>query len=229
MPRLISELQRLFQHPPSPGTDAGGQVRAMALTLARPADWDALSAVWRGVQAELGLPAPAIAVSGIDGYQLWFSLTEPVPAAHAMAWLDGLRRRYLGEIDAARIGMQAGANEALPPPQQQANGLWSAFVAPDLAPVFADEPWLDTPPSREGQADLLARLQGIQRADFEASLARLANIQVPAPAPTQPTPLQRQPRDSSQDPRHFLLGVMNDERLEMGLRIEAAKALLQHR
>ena len=53
----------------------------MVLELTGPADWDVLSAVWRGVQADLELPAPAIAVSGTDGLQLWFSLEAPVPAA----------------------------------------------------------------------------------------------------------------------------------------------------
>ena len=36
---------------------------------------------------------------------------------------------------------------------------WSAFVAPDLAHIFNDTPWLDLPPNLEGQAELLARLK----------------------------------------------------------------------
>jgi hypothetical protein len=36
----------------------------MVLELARPAEWPPLARVWQAVQAELGLPAPAIAVSG---------------------------------------------------------------------------------------------------------------------------------------------------------------------
>ncbi len=47
---------------------AEGHVRAMVLELSRPADWNALSTVWQRVQSDLELPAPAIAVSGNDGY-----------------------------------------------------------------------------------------------------------------------------------------------------------------
>jgi hypothetical protein len=215
MNRLPAELHRLFDLPAGP---AGAGVRAMVLELARPADWEALAAVWRGVQADLELPAPAIAVNGRDGYQLWFSLAEPVAAPQAQAFLAALRERYLGTIAAARVGITLPAGDVLPP-LQQPSGHWSAFVAPDLAPVFADEPWLDTPPNAEGQADLLARLQRIKRADFEATLGRLG----PATAPAAPAP---RTTAATQDPRSFLLAVMNDESVALGLRIEAAKALL---
>jgi len=114
MNRLQAELQRLyFSGPEEPAlAGADGRVRAMVLELARPASWDRLATLWRGVQADLELPAPAIAVSGIDGYQLWFSLSEPVPAARATAFLESLRRRYLGDVAPERIGMKASV---LPP------------------------------------------------------------------------------------------------------------------
>ncbi|MBP6421736.1 MAG: hypothetical protein KA271_02470, partial [Propionivibrio sp.] len=48
---------------------AAGHVRTMVLELSKPADWNGLSTVWQRVQSELELPAPAIAVSGKDGYQ----------------------------------------------------------------------------------------------------------------------------------------------------------------
>ena len=67
-----------------------GTVRAMVLELVRPADWTLLSTLWRGVQTDLELPAPAIAVSGIDAYRLWFSLAEPASAAQARAFLEAL-------------------------------------------------------------------------------------------------------------------------------------------
>ena len=37
------------------------------------------------VQADLALPAPAIAVTGSDGVQLWFSLVQPVQPGQAQA------------------------------------------------------------------------------------------------------------------------------------------------
>src|SRR4051812_33295007 len=113
MNRLQAQLHRLYlpHSNVEQGTsatepslfDAQGQVRAMVLELARPADWDAISAVWKGVKADLALPAPAIGVSGVDGYQLWFSLAAPLPAAEATSFLEGLRLRYLSDIAPQRV------------------------------------------------------------------------------------------------------------------------------
>lgn len=222
--RLPSELQRLYL---PPAGDTAGGVRALLLELARPADWDALGPLWRGVQAELQLPAPGIAVSGTDGLQLWFSLQQPVDTARAVRFLAGLQRRWLAGIAPERLRLlpQAGDESWQPPPipaQDAATGNWSAFVAPDLAPVFADTPWLDIPPGAEGQADLLARLQPIEPAAFEATLQRL-----PADAATAPAlAAAPQPATADVDPRRFLQQVLNDERVTLALRIEAAKALL---
>lgn len=223
MNRLITELQRLYAAPAPDKEAADGRVRAMLLELARPADWTALGAVWHGVQADFALPAPAIAVNGRDGYQLWFSLAEPVPAAQALAFLEGLRRRYLGGIKAQRLRLEATTQDL--PPCQMPSGLWSALLAPDLAPVFADEPWLDTEPGAGGQADLLCRLQPIKPADFRAALDQLGPG---TPSPTVDTASAAAPSaDAGQDePRRFLLGVMNDASAPLHLRIEAAKALL---
>lgn len=236
--RLQAELHRLFhlpRAPGGPGTDtaaeatgpieADGWLRAMVLQVARPADWDALSIVWRGVQADLALPAPAIAVSGTDGYQLWFSLAEPVPTAQATAFLESLRERYLGDVAAKRVSVLPASGV---PSLQAQSGHWSAFVAPDLAPVFADEPWLDTPPSADGQADLLARLASIGPADFQATLARLRPAMRPPASPPPPVKADARPGLSGTppDPTRFLLDVMNDPGVALGLRIEAAKALL---
>lgn len=242
MTRLQSELRRLYLLPASGSqdtaadmgslVDADGQVRAMVLELARPADWVALSTVWAGVQADLALPAPAIAVSGKDGYQLWFSLAEPVPAAQATAFLDALRLRYLSDIKPQRIGLLPKVEAVSPlhilhaslvPAQQADSAVWSAFIAQDLAPMFTDEPWLDLPPNPDGQCNLLARLASIQPADLALALARL-----------QPTTLAGQalpatlPGGAWLDPRRFLLDVMNNDSLALGLRIEAAKALLPY-
>ena len=79
MNRLQRELHRLYgqkvaaiEGPLGLGLDAvhpidtPGPVRTMVLELARPANWAPLSAVWQGVQTDLDLPAPAIAVNGSD-------------------------------------------------------------------------------------------------------------------------------------------------------------------
>lgn len=245
MNRLQQELQRLYV--PQAGTrqdpdldargmfDAQGQVRAMVLELARPADWAALSSVWGGVQADLALPAPAIAINGSDGCQLWFSLQKPVPVPQAGAFLDALRRSYLGDIAPARVAMlptldvtsASAPLHARPVPALRADsGVWSAFVASDLVPMFVDEPWLDVPPNPDGQAQLLAPLKSIQPAEFELALQRLRPAAVPAtPGHASNDAAQA---TASLDPKRFLLDVMNNDSLDLALRIEAAKALLPH-
>ncbi|MFG6414590.1 hypothetical protein ACG02S_11855 [Roseateles sp. DC23W] len=212
MNRLHSELHRLY---PPPAPDG---VRGLLLELARPADWTALGAVWRGVQAELQLPAPGIAVSGTDGLQLWFSLQQPVTPARATDFLARLQARYLPGIAASRLRLLAGAALPALPAQDTATGNWSAFVAPDLAPVFADTPWLDIQPGADGQADLLARLACIKPSAFDAAMQALQ----PAPTPVAAAPGET----ADLDPRGFLQRVLNDESAPLALRIEAAKALL---
>ena len=230
---LQTEIQRLYAAPE-------GQVRALVLELARPADWGLLAPLWRGLQADLALPAPAIAVSGVDGYQLWLSLTEPVPVAEATAFLEALRHNYLGAVAPKRISLMPSlADPSLQPSpvpsQQPATGYWSAFVAPDLAPIFADEPWLDHAPSPDAQAHVLARLQSIKPTALAAALARLQPAAIPVPPSELPSPLQTySPAYATADngqaltPKAFLLAVMHDPAVALGLRIEAAKALLPH-
>lgn len=261
MTRLQSALRRLYLLPTSGSqdtaaemgslVDAGGQVRALVLELARPADWAALSAVWTGVQADLALPAPAIAVTGQDGYQLWFSLAQAVPAAQATAFLDALRLRYLGDIKPQRVAMWPQVDTASPlhirharpvPALQPGSGLWSAFIAQDLAPMFSDEPWLDLPPNPDGQCNLLARLASIQPDDLVQALHRLQPASVPGPARPAMQAMQATPAVADaglvpthlataaawQDPKAFLLDIMNNPGVALALRIEAAKALLPH-
>jgi len=229
MTRLQAELQRLYGLLQTQPSDTDGGLRAAALELSDPADWQALAQLWRGVQVDLGLPAPAIAVSGRNGYQLWFSFAQPLPASRAAAFLEALRQRYLGDLAVGRLAClpacAAGTDALTLPPQQLTPERWSAFVAPDLAPVFAEEPWLDTAPGVEGQADLLMRLESIQSADLGVAMERLGSVAASAAAQTVPARLDAQ-APMQQDPRSFLLGVMNDESVALALRIEAAKALL---
>ena len=241
MNRLQSEWYRLYQ-PDAPGKDAGepglidagGQVRAMVLEVAGPADWEAVARVWQGVQVDLDLTAPAIAVSGIDGHQLWFSLLEPVPVAQAHAFLDAVRMRYLGDIAPERVRLLPAIEAAVPrhagtvPALQAQSGCWSAFVAPDLAPMFADTPWLDIEPSQDGQADLLSGLQCIKSADFRKALERLGPVTTPATTDAGPVATGSASKYACSDPRRFLLDVMNDDAVALELRVEAAKALLPY-
>ncbi len=248
MNRLQTELHRLYgasdaddtsQDADAPGlVDAEGQVRALVLELARPADWSVLALLWHGVQTDLALPAPAIVVNGVDGYQLWFSLVEPLHAAEGRRFMERLRLRYLGDVAPARIVITLPPAVEMAPVLKAPPGQWSAFVARDLAAVFADEPWLDMCPSPEAQADVLSRLKSIKTADFQVAFEQLAPFDQaeagqPALALIANDEVGGDERPAlssanSADPKCFLLDAMNDRGLDMRLRIEAAKALLPY-
>ena len=217
-PRLQAERDRLYR----PEDD--GRVRALVLSLAQPADWAVLGRVWQGVQTDLGWPAPGIAVSGTDACQLWFSLADPVPAAEAHALLEYLRTRFLAEVPPHRVELLPSADGMRQAPVMPAlqtdspeGEVWSAYIAPDLALVFAETPWLDIRPGSEGQAELLSRLSSIRAAEYRAALP-VAQAAITVATLTLGTAFT--------DPRQFLLSVMNDAQVEMALRIKAAKALL---
>jgi len=237
MSRLQSELDRLYGTGSSPAAEVDapptsllqphGMVRAMVMELAQPASWEVLSRVWHGVQSELGLPAPAIAVSGIDGLQLWFSLAEPIAAGQAHGFVESLRARFLPDIASTRVRLMpardASTVQTVVPARQEPTDNWSAFVAPDLAAVFAETPWLDVEPNEDGQATLLRGLQTIKPSSFEAALKRLdADTAQPDIGAPISAVVDRA------DPKRFLIQVMNDEAVPLALRIEAAKALLHH-
>ncbi|OGB72222.1 MAG: hypothetical protein A2486_00705 [Burkholderiales bacterium RIFOXYC12_FULL_65_23] len=294
MNRLDTELHRLYLPQPTapqqaePAQDASpaligadGQVRALVLELASAAGWEAVAALWQGLQNELELPAPAIAISGA-GYQVWISLAQPVSVAQARGFLESLCRRFLAGIAPRHVrllpSLQSDAADApeapdipgasvparharLIPAQLDESGHWSAFISPHLAAMFADEPWLDMKPSPDAQADLLLRLKSLSPADWRraqlqlepaeaASTFAAASSPLPAALPdpaaatgnrpdvenspdaqASATTGHQEPRAASvaeQDPRRFLLAVMNDPTVEMGMRIEAAKALLPY-
>ena len=252
MDRLQGQRQRLFgdvsvfDGPAAPTVDAQGRTRTLVLGLARPADWTALGRVWQGVQQDAGLPAPAIAVSGQDALQLWFALAQPVAAADGAAWLAKLCQTYLADVPMARLQawpqpdtqVQHGWRHAPHwPGQPVGEERWSAFIAPDLAPVFEAEPWLDVAPGADGQADLLARLHTVPAQDVAPPKPAHAGHATPASlldspaghagtlgsAPAVPT-LVGPFRDAAQ----FLWAVVNDSGVPLAWRIDAAKALLAH-
>jgi hypothetical protein len=261
MNRLHTELQRLYladnirsEHHDTACTDldlmdGNGQVRAMVLEVAQEAGCDWISTLWQGIQEELELPAPAIAVSGSTGYQVWFSLAEPVPAALALDFLESLRPRFLGKVAPRHIGMKPVVDAAAPgqavhaklvPALQADTDRWSAFVAPGLASMFADEPWLDVQPGFDAQANLLSNVKSIQPADFRRAQEQLRPaaahvvqnsgsgcVDTATGGHDQPDTKQANLHTGS-DPQRFLLSVMNDSTAELHLRIEAAKALLPY-
>ena len=227
-PRLAAELDRLFgPAAPAPTDSPEGTTRCLGLELLWPAQWPSLAAVWQAVQNELGLPEPAITVNGRDALGLWFALQAPVTAAQGQRFLDALRQRYLPDWPSARWRGLVTPQDRPLPQVQPGSGLWSAFVAPDLAPVFTDEPGLDLPPNPDGQAERLARLRSATASEFEQACERLglgtqaiASAQGPAQAHDMPW------REAA---RVFLGQVMHDATAPLALRLEAAKALLNAR
>lgn len=224
MTKLQAQLHRLYIGRPSDASVPSDVTRAVVLQITQPASWAEASRVWQGVQADLGLPAPAISVSGSDAYQLWFSWAQAVPTTQATAFAEALRQRYLPDLAAERIqSLPIQSNTRLPPFETQTEQ-WSAFVAPDLAPVFSDTPWLDIPPNEDGQAELLSRLDCIKPDELHAAWTQL-RPPIMGTVASSSSPSMVHVGDSI-SPKQFLLNVMNDESVPLALRIEAAKALL---
>lgn len=235
MNKLQSEQHRLYLVADSASEvgalwDAQGRTRAMVVEVAQQAGWDAVAALCHGIQNELALPTPAIAVSGGAGFQVWLSLVAPVSVAEAHGFLAVVCQRFLSQVPARHVQIQprmAPVGHAHRVPALQAEtDRWSAFVAPGLASMFADEPWLDVPPGSDAQAQLLCRLESISVADFarvKRELGLTDGLATREAAGTAPVSAFSAPET---DPRRFLLTVMNDPAVDMALRIEAAKALL---
>lgn len=243
MNRLQPELDRLYglnrdavvrpalENPG--GAPVPGDLRVAVLELAQPAGWAQLSSVWQGVQSELELPAPAIAVSGVDGLQLWFSFASPVSSSVRLCFLEALRDRYLAAVAPKQLRLFAGES-AIPaePTGEVRPQRWSAFVTSDLASIFAETPWLDIAPGDEGQATILRALTPMGSVAFQAAFDRLATgrearSQPVVGVPTFALPLGA-PVGPAGAPATFLTTVMNDTEAPLSLRIEAARILLSH-
>lgn len=224
MNALRTEFLRLYAHPEAPpasddsalpGRAADGSVRALRLRVLGNQTWPAVEALWRGVQSDDGLPAPAISVEASGGYALWFSLVAPVATDLARRFLDDLSARYLAELPPEQIIPLVG--DELPALPMEHDGRWSAFIDPGLGSLFADDSGLDFAPGPERQLPLLAGLSSMHLAPVSQTPA--------SPAPSN----ERCGLGSGySDPAAFLFAVMNDPAASTRDRIEAAKALLAH-
>lgn len=252
MNRLHTEMRRLYAAPTEPSTApwppstapaAAGCYRALVVGLGRPARWADAAALWSGVQDVWGWPAPAIAVDGQDGYQLWFSLAEAVPQADAQRLIQAMWQRFVPDVEPERLrawpqpeGVEPMAAWPWVPAEQASGGLWSAYVAPGLAAVLEQEPWLDMAPSVDAQADLLCRLDSVPADQVDAVLASISEQPeepTPALASAEQVPVKTAHHASGRTPAHpealqFLRSVMHDPNADLALRIEAAKALLPY-
>ena len=236
MNALNRELQRLYFLPLSPGsTDdapwpgAGGVARVMVVSFARAGDWSAVAGLYGDIQSVLGLPAPAVSVSGEAGYALWLSLAEPQPVAQIQLFLAGLKRAFLAEVPEQYLGLHPDASRITPVPlpvQHPLTGRWSAFIDPGMGSMFAEESGLEMAPNPLRQAEMLAGLGSIPTPDFQRALATLTAEKVnPGVAGDEAPPC---PASFCSDPGSFLMAVMNDPAVSMENRIRAAASLLAH-
>lgn len=144
--------------------------------------WQALVQLATAMQTELGLPAPAVSVSGRKGWQLWLSLADPLPAGQCLPFLHFLRQAYLADIPKEELDLRpdtgkptaaAQAVAKLPPCLHKASGKWAAFIPADAGVQYVEAPGLDAAPSMEEQAALLAKVQSISAAAFLHALEAL--------------------------------------------------------
>jgi hypothetical protein len=202
-----------------PLVSAAGQTRTLVLHFdgARNGkgeqQWEALCAVANALQNRLGLPAPAVSISGLDGYALWLSLETPVPAAQA--------RRFAALLGASH----ADGPEALPPCLNPASGKWAAFIHPGMGSSFAEEPGLEMAPPSAAQAAFLESLASISAAQFAQALDTLEqDCAEPAPA-VAPAAMPAQPglllKDATLDD---IVKFLHEKNIEPSFRYLIAKS-----
>lgn len=188
MDKLISELRRLYllnadnhqrlqHHLRGEATFAfdlaqDGVTRAIVIDFHKASEerhWLRLCDVANALQAELGLPAPAVSVSGGDSYRLWLSLATPVSLDQARQFLALLHRIYFEDeqIDFGRTMVE------LPPCLHVATGLWAAFINPSMGGALAEDLGLEMPPNEMAQAAFLEKLDCISDEQFAHALATL--------------------------------------------------------
>ena len=209
MHKLITELIRLFLTPDAAReplalriggqdssaidlADAAGNVRAIHLPFRkmRSGDeaqhWTLLCEVANALQTELEFPAPAVSVSGSDGYGLWLSLATPVAPALAQEFVALLKLECFPDVKTATE--PATTLVLLPPCLNRDTGKWAAFIHPGMGASFADDSGLEMAPPLSGQVGFLESLQSIDDDQFAQALALLRSKHgavAAAPAPMQ--------------------------------------------
>lgn len=153
-----------------PATDGGGEE-----------SWSRLCEVANALQERFLLPAPAVSISGGDGYSLWLSLEVPVPMAQAGQFLRALLSDGLEKVK---------TTAELPPCLHRSSGKWAAFINPGMGASFAEDTGLEMAPPIAAQAAFLEGLRSISAEQFAevlgalpASLPVVVAAAVPAAAP----------------------------------------------
>lgn len=180
MQKLNVELDRLYL------AGADGGTRSIALAFKKlPGDgeaghWERLCSLANTLQSELGLPAPAVSISGSGSYGLWISLAKPVAPAQAQEFTDLLYRAYCP----GQAGAGANGAPGFPPQLHPVSGKWSAFIHPGMGASFAGDDGLEVQPPEAGQVALLEGLESIGPALFERALEHLRQVAAGSAAQT---------------------------------------------
>jgi hypothetical protein len=167
-------------------TTADGLVRALAVTFRKAfgdgetGHWERLCKVANALQADLGLPAPAVSIDGASAYRLWLSLETAVPPDQAQDFLTLLRQSYFPEYELAPDA--ASAPVYLPPCLNPRSGKWAAFIHPGMGASFAEESGLEVTPPLSAQVGFLEGVDSIDAEQFRQALRKLEPRQAPAPA-----------------------------------------------
>lgn len=133
--------------------------------------WTLLCEVANALQADLDFPAPAVSVSGSDGYGLWLSLATPVAPAVAQEFVALLRLAYFPDV---KMPLEPATTQVLLPPCLHPHtGKWAAFIHPGMGASFADDSGLEMAPPLSGQVGFLENLQSIDADQFAQALALL--------------------------------------------------------
>lgn len=172
--------QRLQGHVSGDMLLAGGDCRVLAIRFPKVdhegSHWTRLCEVAQALQGVLGLPAPAVSVSGQNGFVLWLSFAAPLAPTRAQDFLQLLHAAYFPDFPLAPDA--ATAPVELPPCLHEGTGRWAAFIHPGMGASFADEAGLDVAPPFAAQAAFLDSLESISSAQLAHALALLK----PAPA-----------------------------------------------
>jgi hypothetical protein len=203
MEKLIEQLRRLYLPPDGPPPDIlaqhlrgdtsvaislateDGLVRAIVIPFDKlghgedAQHWGRLSKVANALQGELGLPSPAVSVSGTKGYRLWLSFEAPIPSAQAQRFLKQLYLSYLPDVETAPDAVSTPV--LLPPHRDQRTGKWAAFIHPEMGASFADDAGLDMAPPLAGQVGFLEELESISLEQFYKALGMMQQENNTAP------------------------------------------------
>lgn len=199
MDKLIAHLTRLYLmpdaaelaaragHGPVPLVSAQGLGRAIVIDFpcrreaGMEQHWLDLCEVANRLQESFGFPAPAVSITGTQGYRLWLSLAEPVPVGDARRFLALLRSAHFTELD-----LQALDAVELPPFLNPASGKWAAFIHPGMGASFAEDAGLEVAPPAAAQLAFLEGLDSIGKAQFFDALVSMKGADA-APPPTAPS------------------------------------------